>query len=447
MSASVTGSVVSCPCSTMPSESPIRRLSRPAASSIAAKLASQQVSTAIFTPSSRSFCSALMVNRVILVSPVEKLAVAAHRARALDEQVEVVVLAHEIEPLGVHDQHGTRAVMVEETAVAVGEQGEIFPGDRPLEFYAAPAHAFVQDLRLSLQVDDQIGLRGLRLERVVYLLVQIQLFARERQAREQRVLLEEKIADGEPGEEVHLSELPQLAYPLEKEEKLRRKREAGPVLVEARQERVLLRALQDQGRVQAAGQALGEARLANANRPFDYDVVIFRERHEARARGKGRPSYTRRKRARAGATATDRRFRRARAAPRRGPGGSAGNSARAGRPRSRRIRASPRDGTAAGRLRCGTPPCRRCRRKPPKACRRRRASAPSRRPGACLPPESSPECAPPARSAPRRSARAIGRFPRGEIPRRAARRRPRRTASRRRRRAVSRRACADRRAV
>src|SRR5258707_13568448 len=237
-----------------------------------------------------------MVNRVILVSPVEKLAVAAHRARALDEQVEVVVLAHEIEPLGVHDQHGTCGVMVEETAVAVGEQGEIFPGDRPLEFYAAPAHAFVQDLRLRLEVDDQIGLRGLGLERVVYLLIQMQLFARERQAREQRVLLEEKIADGEPGEEVHLSELPQLAYPLEKEEKLRRKREAGPVLVEARQERVLIRALQDQGRVQAAGQTLGEARPADADRPFDYDVVIFRERHEARARGKGRPSYTRRNR-------------------------------------------------------------------------------------------------------------------------------------------------------
>src|SRR5712691_215461 len=143
----------------------------------------------------------------------------------------------------------------------------------------------------------------------------MQLFARERQAREQRVLLEEKIADGEPGEEVHLSELPQLAYPLEKEEKLRRKREAGPVLVEAREERVLLRALQDQGRVQAAGQTLGEARLADADRPFDYDVVIFRERHEARARGKGRPSYTRPNGGFArGASATDRRLRRARAA-------------------------------------------------------------------------------------------------------------------------------------
>src|SRR6267378_18910 len=337
--------------------------------------------------------------------------------------------------------------MIEKTVVAVREQGEILTGDRPLEFYPAPAHPLVQNLRLRLQVDDEIGFRSLRLQRVVYLLIQMQLLPRERQPREQRVLLEEKIADGEPGEEVHLRELAQLADPLEKEEQLRRQGETRHIGVEARQERILPRTLQDQGRVQAAGQTFGEARLADADRSFDYDVVIFRKRHEARARRKGRPSYTRRKRARAGTTATDRRLRRGRAAPRRAPGGSAGNSARAGRPRSRRIPTSPRDGKAAGRLRCGTPPCRPCRRKPPKACRRRRANAPSLRPGACLPPESSPESAPRARTAPRRSASAPRRFPLGESSRGAVRRRRRRTASRRRRRAALRRACADRRAV
>src|SRR5437879_2262602 len=389
-----------------------------------------------------------MVIRVILVSPVEELAVAAHRSDALYEQLEVAILAHEVELFRVHDQHGAPVEMIEKTVVAVREQGEILAGDGPLEFYPAPAHPLVQDLRLRLEVDDQIGFRRLRLERVVYLLIQMQLLPREREPREQRVLLEEEIADREAGEEIHLRELPQLSYPLEKEEQLRRQREAGHVLVEARQERILLRVLQDQGRVQPAGQAPGEARLADSDRPFDYDVVVFRERHGAGARGNGRPSYTRRRRGLARvATATDRLLRRARAARRREPGGSAGSSARAGRPRSRRIRASPRGETGAGRPRCGMPPCRRCRRKPPKARRRDRASAPSPRPRACLPPESSPECAPRARSAPRRSASATRRLSRGESPRGAARRRPRRTASRRRRRAASRRACADRRAA
>src|SRR5256885_9723044 len=109
----------------------------------------------------------------------------------------------------------------------------------------------------------------------------MQLLPREREPREQRVLLEEEIADREPGEEIHLRELAQLAYPLEKEEQLRRQREAGHVLVEARQERILLGALQDQGRVQPAGQAPGEARLADADGSFDDDVMVFRERHGA----------------------------------------------------------------------------------------------------------------------------------------------------------------------
>src|SRR5258708_8646803 len=277
-------------------------------------------------PSSRSFCSALMVIRVILVSPVEELAAAAHRSHALDEQVEVAILAHEVELFRIHDQDGAPVEMIEKAVVAVREQGEILIGDRPLEFYPAPAHPLVQDLRLRLEVDDEIGFRSGGLERVVKLLIQVQLFAREREGREQRVLLEEKIADREPGEEVHLRELAQLAYPLEKEEQLRRQREAGHILVEARQERILLRAFQDQGRVQPVGQAFGEARLADADPPFDYDIVIFRERHAAPAPGHGRPSYTRRNGGFArGASATDRRPPPPRAARRRPPARSPGS--------------------------------------------------------------------------------------------------------------------------
>src|SRR5712664_4581512 len=106
-----------------------------------------------------------MVNRVILVSPVEKLAVAAHRSHALDEQVEVAILAHEVELFGIHDQDGAPGEMIEKMVVAVREQGEILPGDRPLEFYAATAQPLVQDLRLRLEVDDEIRSRSLRLQR------------------------------------------------------------------------------------------------------------------------------------------------------------------------------------------------------------------------------------------------------------------------------------------
>src|SRR5207244_4344510 len=133
-----------------------------------------------------------MVIRVILVSPVEELAVAAHSFHPLDEQVEVAVLAHEVQLFRIHDQDGAPVEMIEKTVVAVREQGEILTADGPLEFYPASAHPLVQDLRLRLEVDDEIGFRSLRLERVVYLLIQMQLIARERQAREQRILLEKK---------------------------------------------------------------------------------------------------------------------------------------------------------------------------------------------------------------------------------------------------------------
>src|SRR5881397_1641006 len=116
-----------------------------------------------------------MVNRVILVSPVEELAVAAHRSNALDEQLEVAILAHEVELFRIHDQDGAPVEMIEKTVVAVREQGEILAGDGALEFYPAPAHPLVQDVRLRLEVDDEIRSRSLRLQRVVYLLIQMQL--------------------------------------------------------------------------------------------------------------------------------------------------------------------------------------------------------------------------------------------------------------------------------
>src|SRR5882724_5695757 len=184
-----------------------------------------------------------MDNRLILVSPVEEFAVAAHRPDALDQQVEVLLC------------------------------------DRPLEFYAAPAHALVQRLGLGLQVDDQIGPRGLRLERFEYLLVQMQLVSFERQMREKGVLLEQEIAHRDPAEQVQLREIAQLSDPLEEEEQLRRQGEPGPVLVETRQKRVLLGMLEHEIRLQAGGEAPGEAGLADAYRAVDDDVVILGKRH------------------------------------------------------------------------------------------------------------------------------------------------------------------------
>src|SRR5256885_15315241 len=122
-----------------------------------------------------------MATRATLVSPVEELAVAAHRADALDEELEVAILAHEVELFRIHDQHGAPVEMIEKTVVAVREQGEILAGDERLEFYPAPAHPLVEDLRLRLAVADEVGFLGLRLPRGVYLVIEVLVLARGRQ--------------------------------------------------------------------------------------------------------------------------------------------------------------------------------------------------------------------------------------------------------------------------
>src|SRR5205814_5390716 len=95
--------------------------------------------------------------------------------------------------------------MIEKTVVAVREQREILTGDGPLEFYRAPAHPLVQDLRLRLEVDDEIGFRSLRLQRVVYLLIEVQRSEEHTSELQSlrhlvcRLLLEKKNNSGQPG--------------------------------------------------------------------------------------------------------------------------------------------------------------------------------------------------------------------------------------------------------
>src|SRR5215467_2037334 len=225
-----------------------------------------------------------MVSRVILVSPVEELAVAAHRADALDQQIEIPVFVREIQALGVHDQDRHSGEMIEEAVVAVGEQGEVFRGDRSLEFYAAAAHTLDQGAGLRLEIDHEVGTRRLRLERVEDLLVQVQLVPVEREAREQRVLLEQEIAHRDAAEQVELRQLAQLRDPLEEEEELSRQREPRHVLVEPRQKGILLRALEHEVRLYAGGKAPREAGLADAYRTFDDDVAILERHRDSRNR-------------------------------------------------------------------------------------------------------------------------------------------------------------------
>ena len=66
---------------------------------------------------------------------------------------------------------------------------------------------------------------------------------------------------------------------LEQEEKLHLQRVARHVVVEAREERVLVRLLEQVLGVEAKAELAREARLARADRPFDDDVAAVLEVH------------------------------------------------------------------------------------------------------------------------------------------------------------------------
>jgi hypothetical protein len=103
--------------------------------------------------------------------------------------------------------------------------------------------------------------------------VQGELVARQRDAREQQVLVEQEIRDRRPREHVGLLERLDHARALEQEEELRRKGVARHVLIEARDERIFRRLLEQQLRRKPRRKAPREARLAGADRPFHHQVA------------------------------------------------------------------------------------------------------------------------------------------------------------------------------
>ena len=111
--------------------------------------------------------------------------------------------------------------MVEEPRVAFGEQGQVIVADPAFEERGAAPDAFDKDSRLGLQVHHQVRHRGVRAQRVVDALVERELVAGQRYAREQGILVEQEIRYRGAPEHVGLCERLDLLGALEEEEELR----------------------------------------------------------------------------------------------------------------------------------------------------------------------------------------------------------------------------------
>ena len=172
-----------------------------------------------------------------------------------EDQIEIVVALHGVEHLGVDDEQRCRVVGVEEARIAFRHAREIALGDLLFGIQTTPAHAFHQGIGFSLQVDYQIGRRRLRLQVLVNLLVQRVFVVRQVHRGEQRILVEQEIRHHAAGEQVVLRQVAQLVHALEQKRQLGRQRVALHVLIEARQERIVLRLLQQGGGTEALRQS------------------------------------------------------------------------------------------------------------------------------------------------------------------------------------------------
>src|SRR5688500_11214518 len=159
------------------------------------------------------------------LAEVEELAAGLHAAHALEQELEVRVALDEVEVFRVDDEQRRRREMVEKARVPLCQQSQVFLADAPFEAGAAAPHPLDEHPGLRLEVDHQVRRGGAWPQGSIDFFVESELVARQRKAREQRILVEQEIGDRGFCEHVGLRERLEHARALEQEEQLRRQRE------------------------------------------------------------------------------------------------------------------------------------------------------------------------------------------------------------------------------
>src|SRR5208282_2427653 len=214
-----------------------------------------------------------------LCPQVEELTSSAQSLDVRKQQLEVIRLFDEVEALAVDDQQRCVLVLVEVSAVGVGQPRQVMFRDAALVVDAALVHALDQGAHRGLEVDDEVRGRRLGLEVRIHLFVECELLVAQVEAREKRILVEKEVCYRRAPKQVELGEVPDLVDALEQEVELRRQGEARHVRVEAPQEGILLRRLEQGVAIEVRGEGSGEARLARADGPLDDDVAALLEIH------------------------------------------------------------------------------------------------------------------------------------------------------------------------
>src|SRR3954462_462674 len=191
-----------------------------------------------------------------------------------DEVVEGALVLGVIHVARVDYQQRRVVPAVEELAVGPRKLCEILGVELPFEVAAALLDAGEEHFQAGLQVDDEVRPHDARAEMLVDTLVETELVRVEGQRGEDPVLREQVVAHRHRLEEPGLEQLLLLLEAGEQEEELRLERVPGAVLVEARQEGVLLDDLVKAARAVSLAESPGERRLAPPDGSFDHDVAV-----------------------------------------------------------------------------------------------------------------------------------------------------------------------------
>src|SRR5690606_30243911 len=274
MSATVTGSVLSCPCNTMPSESPTSSASMPASAATRAKVASYAVSTANFSPAAFFACSCGILMAMTCTSSrlnerrIEIVAAMPHGADLFEQQGEIAIAIGEIYLRGVDDQQWRIIVVQKEFAVGSVYFFEIGSVDALLVPDAALTDALRQHIGGGLQINHQIGRGCVQRQLLVDLVVERVFIGVEIDACEQSILGNEKVCDSGRCEQIALAPVLQLLCALEQEKQLRRQRDLARIAVEALEKRILVGLFEHDLMAEGFRQAPRQRGLADADRAF-----------------------------------------------------------------------------------------------------------------------------------------------------------------------------------
>src|SRR6266849_2031784 len=194
-----------------------------------------------------------------------------------DQVVQVLLALGEVDVAGVDHQERRLVPAVEEVVVGARQLGQVVGVEAALELAPALLDAREQHVQARLQVDDQVRPQDPRPQVLVDALVEGQLVRIEGDRGEDPVLREQVLL---------------LLEAREQEEELGLEGILLPVLVEAREEGVLLDDLVEPPAPEPLAQRARQRRLPDADRPLDHDVAVLQPVHR-RAQSSTRPGSLR----------------------------------------------------------------------------------------------------------------------------------------------------------